>query len=257
MFQNHILQMLALVAMEAPVSFEADSIRDEKVKALRSIRMPETKNIDKNFVRGQYSNGKILRKSVCGYRQEPGVAPESITETYAAAKLNIDNWRWKDVPFYLRAGKRLKTKDTEIAIFFKNIPHSMFYKTGLENIPKNVLIMQIQPQESISLHFQAKNPGAKICMSTLKMDFDYNSIFHTEFKDAYQRLLLDAMLGDQTLFTRYDAVETSWKLINPVLEHWQKNPGTPEFYPAGSESFASADKLIERDGHKWRKIGEK
>jgi glucose-6-phosphate 1-dehydrogenase len=254
MFQNHMLQMLALVAMEPPVSFEADRLRDEKVKLLRSIRPFNPDELDRLIIRGQYGPGSIDDKQVVGYHRELDVDPQSKTETFVAAKLFIDNWRWKGVPFYLRTGKRLPRKDTEIAITFKNVPHSMFISAGLVDAPPNVLVLQIQPREGISLSFQAKRPGSKICMDTLNMSFSYQDIFGVSLPEAYQRLLLDCMLGDQTLFTRYDTVETSWQLLTPVLEAWQNNTAPPYEYPAGSGSFPQADSLIEADGRKWRKI---
>jgi glucose-6-phosphate 1-dehydrogenase len=256
MFQNHILQMLALVAMEPPTSFEADSIRDEKVKLLRSIRPFKPDELDRFIIRGQYTTGTINGKKVAGYKQEAGVNPQSKTETFIAAKLLIDNWRWKDVPFYIRTGKRLTAKDTEIAVTFKKIPYSMFHSVGLDNIPSNVLLLQIQPQEEISLNFQAKRPGSKICIGTLNMSFNYKDTFGIEMPEAYQRLLLDCMAGDQTLFTRQDDVETSWQLLTPVLEVWQNSSLPPYEYAAGSDSFPQADSLIESDGRKWRKLAE-
>ena len=264
MFQNHMLQMLALVAMEPPVSFEADHIRDEKVKLLRSIRPFKKSDLNNIVVRAQYGPGRINGKNVIAYRDEQEVDSQSKTETLVAAKLFIDNWRWKDVPFYLRTGKRLAHKDTEIAITFKNVPHSMFVSAGLGDLPPNVLVLQIQPAEAISLSFQAKRPGSKICMSTLTMNFNYKSVFLVEMPEAYQRLLLDCMAGDQTLFARYDGVEVGWRLLTPLLETWEKEDsipqvpaegGGPYIYPAGSESFAEADKLIESDDRKWRKLG--
>jgi len=254
-FQNHMLQMLALVAMEPPISFQADRIRDEKVKLLHSIRPFDKDRLDDFFVRGQYGSGSINDEKVIGYRAEPGVDPRSKTETFVAAKLFIDNWRWRGVPFYLRTGKRLANKDTEIAITFKKVPHSMFLSVGLDELPANVLVLQIQPEEGISLSFQAKRPGSKICMSTLNMNFSYKSIFLVEMPEAYQRLILDCMLGDQTLFTRFDGVEASWRLLTPVLQAWEKDPSRPYRYAAGSDSFAEADRLIESDGLKWRKLG--
>lgn len=250
-FQNHMLQMLALVAMEPPVLFDADHIRDEKVKLLRSIR--PFKN--EFFVRGQYGPGSINGKDVIGYREEHNIAPNSKTETFVAAKLFIDNLRWKDVPFYLRTGKALAAKDTEIAITFKKVPHSMFDSAGLGDMPPNTLILQIQPEEGISLSFQAKRPGSKLCMSTLNMNFNYKSIFLTDMPEAYQRLLLDCMAGDQTLFTRQDDVEVSWRLLMPILEAWEKDAPAPHQYPAGAESFPASDSLIESDGRKWRRLG--
>jgi len=254
MFQNHMLQMLALVAIEPPTSFEADHIRDEKVKLLRSIRPFKLDELDGFIVRGQYGPGSITDKKVVGYRAEPGISPKSKTETFVAAKLFMDNWRWKGVPFYLRTGKRLARKDTEIAITFKEVPHSMFVSAGLADMPSNALILRIQPEEGISLSFQAKRPGSKICMSTLNMNFDYQSVFGVEMPEAYQRLLLDCMVGDQTLFTRYDGVEIAWQLLTPVLEAWQNDDTAPYEYAAGSDSFAEADSLIESDGRKWRKL---
>lgn len=244
MFQSHILQMLALVAMEPPASFEADRVRDEKVKLLRSIRPFNLDQLDNSIVRGQYGPGAINGQEVAGYRSETGVDPQSKTETFVAAKLFIDNWRWSGVPFYLRTGKCLAKKDTEIAIFFKNVPHSIFDSAGLGDIPPNVIVLQIQPEEGMSLSFQAKRPGSKICMSTLNMDFKYKSVFQADMPEAYQRLLLDCMVGDQTLFTRYDDVEVSWRLLTPVLEAWQKDDSAPYIYAAGSDSFPQADALI-------------
>ncbi len=258
MFQNHMLQMLALAAMEPPASFEADSIRDEKVKLLRSIRPFKLEPWSTSIVRGQYGPGVINGKEVAGYRSEPSVEPGSKTETFVAAKLFIDNWRWKDVPFYLRTGKRLVRKDTEVAIIFKKVPHSMFVSSGLAEAPRsgppNVLVLQIQPEEGISLSFQAKRPGSKICMSTLNMDFNYRTVFGVDMPGAYQRLLLDCMVGDQTLFTRADDVKVTWQFLTPILQAWEGDDPAPYEYPAGSESFPAADRLIESDGRKWRKF---
>jgi glucose-6-phosphate 1-dehydrogenase len=253
-FQNHMLQMLALVAMEPPISFEADHIRDEKVKFLRSIRRFNVDQLDNFIVRGQYGAGSINGEQVIGYREEPGVNPESRTETFVAAKVFIDNWRWKGVPFYLRTGKRLAGKNTEIAITFKQVPHSMFISAGLDEIPSNILVLQIQPEEGISLCFQAKRPGSKICMDTLNMNFNYRSVFGIDMPEAYERLLLDCMIGDQTLFTRQDGVEAAWQLLTPVLEAWQNDDAAPYEYPSGSSSFPQADSLIESDGRRWREL---
>jgi glucose-6-phosphate 1-dehydrogenase len=254
MFQNHMLQMVTLVAMEPPISFEADRIRDEKVRLLRSIRPFDINKPDEFWVRGQYGASSIDGKEVKGYLEEEGVSPDSKTETFVAAKLFIDNWRWQGVPFYLRTGKRLAAKDTEIAITFKKLPYSMFSSIGLSELPSNVLVLKIQPEEGISLSFQAKKPGSKICMSTLNMNFSYKSVFLVDLPEAYQRLLLDCMVGDQTLFTRQDDVEISWQLLTPLLHAWQQNESVPYIYPAGSESFPEADALIEKDGRQWRKL---
>ena len=254
MFQNHMLQMLTLAAMEPPASFEANSIRDEKVKLLRSIRPFKLDELDRTIVRGQYADSTVNGEKVPGYLNEPGILSNSKTETFVAAKLFIDNWRWKDVPFYLRSGKRLAAKDTEIAITFKSVPHSMFSSIGLDEMPPNVLILRIQPREGIVLNFQAKRPGSKTCISTLTMNFNYEELFGTEAPEAYERLILDCMLGDQTLFTRQDAIEQSWRLLIPVMELWEKDGSDLHIYPAGAESFPAADKLIESDGRKWHKL---
>ena len=205
-------------------------------------------------MRGQYSPGSINGRNVAGYREEPNVDPGSRTETSVAAKFFIDNLRWKDVPFYLRTGKRLAKKATEIAITFKKVPHSMFVSAGLGDMPANILMFQIQPEEGIYLSFQTKQPGSKICMSTLNMNFKYCDVFGVDMPEAYQRLLLDCMVGDQTLFTRQDSVEVSWRLLTPILQNWKSDAPIPHQYPAGSESFPQADMLIESDGRKWRKI---
>jgi glucose-6-phosphate 1-dehydrogenase len=234
MFQNHLLQMLAMVAMEPPTSFEADRVRDEKIKLLRSIRRIESSEVNRSFVRGQYGPGVIDGHSVKGYRQEEGVAADSSTETFASGILFVDNWRWKGVPFYLRTGKRLPQKLTEIAITFKQVPHSMFPQEELDLMHANVLRFQIQPEEGMYLSLQAKRPGSKICMANLEMALDYQQVFGVQMPEAYQRLLLDCMLGDSTLFTRHDSVIASWELLMPVLEAWQSTKEGVHFYPAGS-----------------------
>jgi len=263
-FQNHMLQMLALMAMEPPISFNADHVRDEKVKLLRSIRpfdaLWEAQSTIRNppsvIIRGQYGPGDVNGQRVPGYRSEKGGDPNSRTETFVAARLFIDNWRWEDVPFYLRTGKRMARKDTEIVVTFKEIPHSLFGSVGLHQMPPNILVFHIQPEEGISLRFQAKRPGSKICIGTLDMNFSYKNVFHVEMPEAYQRLLLDCMSGDQTLFTRLDAVEVAWELLMPVLETWEKSSEAPMEYPAGSESFPQADALLEADGRTWHGLLE-
>jgi len=264
-FQNHMLQMLALVAMEPPNSFDADHVRDEKAKLLRAVRPfacgsqeagTANPSASCRMIRGQYGPGFIEGRPVPGYREEESVDPDSRTETFVAARLLIDNWRWKDVPFYLRTGKRLARKNTEIVVTFKEIPHSLFGSVGQDQMPPNVLVFQIQPEEGISLRFQAKRPGSKICIGTLEMMFRYKDLFGVEMPEAYQRLLLDCMAGDQTLFTRFDGIEVTWQLLMPVLEAWQRSPERPVEYRAGSESFAQADALLEADGRQWHKLGE-
>jgi glucose-6-phosphate 1-dehydrogenase len=257
MFQNHMLQMMALVAMEPPISFHADHIRDEKAKLLRSIRPFSLDSWNSCFVRGQYSPGMVNDREVPGYRSEHGVAPDSKTETFVAARLFVDNWRWKDVPFYLRTGKRLARKNTEIAVAFKQVPHSLFSSVGLDEMPPNVLVLKIQPEEGISMRFQAKRPGSKICMGTLNMNFSYEDVFGVEMPESYQRLLLDCMVGDQTLFARFDGVQVAWELLNPVLETWQNEQAPLAEYPAGSDSFPEADAPLAADGRQWRKLSAK
>jgi len=257
MFQNHMLQMVTLVAMEPPISFEADHIRDEKVRLLRSIRPFDVNKSNEFWVRGQYGSGIINGKKVKAYLEEEEVSPDSKTETFVAARLLIDNWRWQGVPFYLRTGKRLAIKDTEIAITFKKVPFSLFSSIGIKELPSNVLVLKIQPEEGISLSFQAKRPGSKICISTLNMNFSYKSVFLIDLPEAYERLLLDCMLSDQTLFTRQDDIEISWRLLTPLLEISERQESPLYIYPAGSESFPEADALIESDGRQWRRLPAK
>jgi glucose-6-phosphate 1-dehydrogenase len=257
MFQNHMLQMMSLVAMEPPISFHADHIRDEKAKLLRSIRALQSDSWNSCFMRGQYGPGTINGREVPGYRAERGVAPDSTTETFVAARLFVDNWRWKDVPFYLRTGKRLARKNTEIAVTFRQVPHSLFSSVGLDEMPPNVLVLKIQPEEGISMRFQAKRPGSKICMGTLNMNFSYKDVFGVEMPESYQRLLLDCMVGDQTLFARFDSVDIAWELLHPVLEAWQSGQAPLAKYPAGSDTFPEADAVVAADGRQWRSLSAK
>ena len=244
MFQNHMLQMLAMIAMEPPITFEADSVRDEKLKLLRSLRPLTEEAVSQYFVRGQYA----------GYTAEPGVDPNSRTETYVGAKLHIDNWRWRNVHFYLRTGKRLPAKTTEIAVTFRKVPHSLFESAGLDDITPNVLVMKIQPEEGMSLSFQAKRPGSKLCMGTLNMDFSYEDVFGIKMPESYQRLLLDCMLSDQTLFMRFDTLETTWKYLDPVQKAWEKDPSPLPQYEIASQRFEQADELMQQDKRAWRTI---
>ncbi len=244
MFQNHMLQLLSLTAMEVPSSFDADAVRDEKVKLLRAVRHFDLQMLDQQIVRGQYEN----------YGSEKDVSPGSCTETYAAAKILIDNWRWRNVPFFLRSGKALAAKKSEIAVTFKNIPHSIFPNVSPEALAANELVLHIYPSEGITLALQAKKPGPKLCIGRMKLDFDYSSLGKSAGDDAYERLLLDALLGDPTLFIRSDFIEEAWKLFTPVLEHWQKSGTAPEIYPIGSNGPAGADKLIAPAS--WRSLSE-
>jgi glucose-6-phosphate 1-dehydrogenase len=254
MIQNHVTNLLALVAMEPPVSPTADNIRDEKFKVLSALRPMDRNRIMQDSARGQYDAGSIAGKPVPAYRDEPSVNPQSNTETYAAVKLYIDNWRWADVPFYLRSGKRLQRKNSEIAIRFKGIPHRLFGESG-DSIDNNVLVMKIQPEEGVSLRFSAKVPGPKMHIRSVSMDFNYGTGFGVVSAPAYERLIGDAMRGDATLFTRWDAVQQAWEQVMPILERWQGtyDESFPN-YSAGSQGPASADRLLAADGREWRKI---
>jgi glucose-6-phosphate 1-dehydrogenase len=248
--QNHMMQLLSLVAMEPPVSLDANAIRDEKVKVLEAIRPLQESDV----VRGQYGPGMINGEEVVGYRQEKDVNPESFVESYLALKIHIDNWRWSGVPFYLRAGKRLPKRTTEIAVTFKDPPRVLFQNSHRQN-PPNVLVIRIQPDEGSSLKINCKVPGPANNMQPVKMDFRYGAYFGTTPPDAYERLICDCMLGDSTLFAREDEVLYSWKLLTPLLDDWAKNrPKDFPNYPAGSWGPPAADKLIEADGRKWRLI---
>jgi glucose-6-phosphate 1-dehydrogenase len=252
MFQNHILQMLALVAMEPPASFTADALHAEKLKVLQAIRPFTPERIRSDIVRGQYVAGNGLP----GYQEEAAGNPGSQTETYVAAKFFIDNWRWRGVPFYLRAGKRLSTRASEIALVFNRVPHSIFSTTP-DALPANVLTLRVQPQEGVSLMLQAKRPGPKLNMGDMRLNFDYAELDSTRAPDAYARLLLDAMLHDHTLFVRNDTIDASWRLFTPVLEQWRDAPGDYPLhaYAAGSEGPAAAHALLARDGRAWRPLG--
>ena len=256
MFVNHMLSMLSLVTMEPPASFDTERIRDEKNKVLRSIRPYNLEPTSGDVVRGQYTAGKIKDKDTLAYRDEKNVDKNSNTETFVAARLFIDNWRWRDVPFYLRTGKRLAKRVTEIAITFKKVPHLMFESMGIGELPANVLILKIQPMEGMKLFFEAKSPGTKLCMGTLQMDFNYAEVFGGENPDAYQRLLLDCLDGDQTLFMRIDDVKVAWGLVDKLLKDWKAGNSPPYIYTAGSDSFNQADNLIQKDGRCWRIIAE-
>jgi glucose-6-phosphate 1-dehydrogenase len=248
-FQNHLLQLLALTAMEPPIDFTADAVRNEKVKVLRALHTPGPKSV----VRGQYGAGFVEGIEVEPYRGEPGVASDSRTETYVAAKLYVDNWRWADTPFYVRAGKRLARRETTIAIQFKRAPHPPFEEVAVDGLRPNVLLIHVQPDEGVSLGIGAKVPGAGMSIRTVHMDFLYGGAFRTGLPEAYERLVLDAMLGDATLFTREDEVEEQWKLVDAITGAWGRDrPGFPN-YEAGGWGPASADELLHRDGRSWRR----
>ena len=253
MFQNHLLQLLTLMGMEPPVTFNADAVRDEKVKVLRAIR-PITPTVMHDYaVRGQYGPGVIDGKPVPGYRQEPDVAPDSATPTYCAIRFMIDNWRWQDVPFYLRSGKRMPRRATEIAIQFRKPPHVMFPLPEGQTIEPNTLAVRVQPKEGIALRFEVKVPGVEVKMASMDMDFGYAEAFGELEHDSYETLLLDCMLGEATLFTRSDEVEAAWGVVDPIIDFWaNKRPDHFPNYPAGSWGPTVADEFIAREGAKWR-----
>jgi len=250
--QNHMMQLLSLVAMEPPVSLAANAIRDEKVKVLQAIT-PVTNNFDNSFVRGQYGAGFINGEPVCGYQDEPHVNKESHVETFGALRLFIDNWRWAGVPFYLRSGKRLAKRTTEIAITFKEPPHVLFQQNGISS-GSNVLVLRIQPNEGISLRINSKVPGHVMQIQPVKMDFMYGSYFGLAPPEAYERLICDCILGDTTLFAREDEVFNSWRLLTPVLNYWKETKTNFPNYKAGTWGPEEADKLLIQDNHKWRLI---
>jgi glucose-6-phosphate 1-dehydrogenase len=247
-FQNHLLQLLALTAMEPPIDFTADSVHNEKVKVLKALHTPGPKSV----VRGQYGRGFVEGEEVPAYREEQGVAPSSPTETYVAAKLYVDNWRWADTPIYVRMGKRLARRETTIAIQFKRAPHPPFAETAAEELRPNVLLVHVQPNEGVSLEIAAKVPGQGMRIRTVHMDFLYGGAFRTGMPEAYERLILDAMLGDTTLFTRADEIEEQWLLVDAIVAAWQRDrPAFPN-YAAGTWGPPSANDLIQRDGRSWR-----
>jgi glucose-6-phosphate 1-dehydrogenase len=251
--QNHMLQLLCNVAMEPPVHFEADEIRDEKVKVLRSVIKPTPESVDQIAVRAQYSRGTIGGEDVRGYLEEDGVPPSSNTETYAAIRLEIDNWRWAGVPFYLRTGKSLARKVTEIAITLKPVPHLAFAQDGSVGVRPNQLILTMQPNEGVSLSLGAKIPGTRMRIRPVNMEFLYGTSFMSQSPEAYERLILDAMRGDATLFTRNDEVEAQWEICDPIVAQWEATPGPLPQYEAGTQGPVEADRLLE-DGASWRAI---
>ena len=256
MVANHMLQLLALTAMEPPSAFDATSVRDEKVKVLRAIHPWQHREEGRDFtIRGQYGRGWVGGQPMPGYRDEPGVDPGSLTDTYVAMKLYLDNWRWAGVPFYLRTGKALPKRVTEIAVTFKRAPFSMFRQTQTTALEPNVLAMRIQPDEGIVLKFGAKVPGPDIAIRSVNMDFLYGASFDVAVADAYERLILDCMLGESTLFTREDEVQAQWGLIDNIIDSW-KQQAPPKFpnYAAGTWGPEQANRFIERDGRSWRKL---
>jgi glucose-6-phosphate 1-dehydrogenase len=246
--QNHAMQLVALTAMEPPATFDADSIRDEKEKALKSIRCVGS-------ARGQYTAGDVDGSHVPGYLEEPDVPPTSTTETYAALKLEVNNWRWAGTPFYVRAGERMPRRSTEITIAFRPVPHMPFSDPKVaQSIRPNLLTLSIQPNEGASLRIEAKAPGAETQLRPVRMDFLYGETFTRETPEAYERLILDALRGDATLFTRADEVEQAWRIVDPVIAAWKQNEVPLEPYVAGTPGPDSAEALIRADGRKWRRL---
>jgi glucose-6-phosphate 1-dehydrogenase len=255
MVQSHMLQLLSLTAMDPPVALDADAVRDEKVKVLRAIEKYGPRDVDRNVVRGQYGPGWVGGREVRGYRQEEGVAGDSATETFVAMKLYVDSWRWAGVPFFLRHGKRLPKRETEIAVTFKRAPLALFQDVDSDAMGPNVLAMRIQPDEGMSLRMMAKVPGQGIQIQPVHMDFLYGAAFSQQSPEAYERLLLDIMLGDSTLFTRRDEVEAQWSIVTPILCAWESEP-PPQFpnYEAGSWGPRAAIDLVNRDNCYWRQV---
>jgi glucose-6-phosphate 1-dehydrogenase len=255
MVPNHVMQLISLTAMEPPVSFEADAVRDEQAKVLAAIQRLSSEDVLHNSVRGQYGAGTVCNERVIPYRGEPGVLPESRTETFVALRLNIDNWRWAGVPFYLRTGKRMAKRHTEITIQFKRAPFILFRKTPVHQLTANQLVIQIQPEEGMAMSFGAKIPGPVLKLGSVEMSFEYSKYFGADPYNGYEVLLYDCMIGDATLFQRSDMVEAGWSIVDPVLDVWNALP--PRNFPnyvAGSWGPKDSDELMARDGRHWRKI---
>jgi glucose-6-phosphate 1-dehydrogenase len=257
MVPNHLLQLLSLTTMEPPISFNSDAVHDEQSKILHAIQAMSGEDVLHNAVRGQYGAGELGGERVPGYRAESGVPADSRTETFVALKLWIDNWRWAGVPFYLRTGKRLASRHTEVAIQFRRAPLVLFRDTPVSNLKPNELVIHIAPNEGISMRFGAKIPGAQMKIGSVQMDFNYTDYFGTNPNTGYEILLYDGIMGDQTLFQRADMVEAGWAVVDPILDVWKALPprNFPN-YPAGSFGPPEADELISRDGCAWRKCDE-
>jgi glucose-6-phosphate 1-dehydrogenase len=252
MIQNHLLQVMCLVAMEPPVTFDPQAVRDEKSKVMQAVRPIDPERVEASALRAQYGPGFVGNRQVPGYVQEKGVKPDSTTETYAALRLQIDNWRWAGVPFYLQTGKRMAKRESEIVIRFHRTPH-MIFRRGEISVNPNLLVIRIQPDEGISLIVGAKEPGPDLKISPVTLEFKYQEVFGGEPPEAYERLLLDAIHGDPTLYSRGDWIEQAWRLTQPVLDHWARTPGPLPTYEAGAWGPAEADAFIARDGGKWRR----
>jgi glucose-6-phosphate 1-dehydrogenase len=257
MVANHLLQLLALTAMEPPVAFDADSVREEKVQVFRSIRPMKPEDVARRTVRGQYGAGRVEGQDAPAYRAEPGVAQDSKTETYVAVEFCIENWRWAGVPFYIRTGKRLTRRVSEIAVHLKRTPQTLFARTADDQIEPNCIVLRIQPDEGMTVTLATKLPGMEMRTGTVHMVFNYESGFGVRTAAAYETLLLDALQGEATLFTRRDETEAEWRLITPIEDAWAQQPA-PQFpnYAAGSDGPAAADEMLARAGHRWRTLGE-
>jgi glucose-6-phosphate 1-dehydrogenase len=252
--QNHMMELLANVCMEPPTSFDAEKVRDEKVKVIEAIRPPTPEEVPKMAVRAQYARGRSAGEEVPGYLEEEGVPPDSKTEAYAALRLEVSNWRWAGVPFYLRTGKRLARKVTEIAVQLKPVPHLAFQAHGSLGVQPNQLVLTVQPDEGVLLSLGAKIPGARMRIRPVNMEFHYGTAFLSQSPEAYERLIMDAMRGDPVLFTRNDEVDALWRIVDPILQAWKQDKGEVAQYPAGSDGPELADELTERDGRKWRPL---
>jgi glucose-6-phosphate 1-dehydrogenase len=255
MVPNHLFQLLAMTAMEPPISFEASAVRAKKAEVVSAIRPMSEDDVLRDTVRGQYGAGRIAGEPVRAYRDEKDVAPDSATETFVACKLLIDNWRWAGVPFYLRTGKRLAARSTEIAINFHQAPHSIFRGTDVARLHPNWMILRIQPEERIALEFAVKRPGLSVTLDTVSMDFCYAAHFELAPRTGYETLLFDCMIGDGTLFQRADNIEAGWQAVQPILDAWARHPPL-DFpnYAAGTSGPEAADELLARDGRAWRPL---
>ncbi len=256
MVPNHMFQLLAMTTMEPPNSFDADAVRSEKAKVIEAIHPMNAADVEQNVVRGQYIAGQMSEEGrVAAYTDEPDVAPDSTVETFVAVKLMIDNWRWAGVPFYLRTGKRMAARKTEIAIQFKQAPFAMFRDTTVDKMTANVMVLHLQPHEGISLHFSAKQPGQNVVLKPVRMDFRYEDYFELKPSTGYETLIYDVLIGDPTLFNRADNIEAGWMAVQPILDLVAKGGDKVHTYAAGTDGPAAADALLSLDGHEWRKLG--
>jgi glucose-6-phosphate 1-dehydrogenase len=255
MVPNHVFQLVSLIGMEPPNSFGADAVRTEKAKVLQAVAPLDADGVRHNAVRGQYAAGTVNGKPVEAYRDAEGVAPGSTVETFVAMRLDIENWRWAGVPFYLRTGKSMARRTTEISIQFKTVPFALFRDTSLDTLAPNILSFQLQPDEGVSLEFDAKKPGPEIEVGRVKMDFKYKDYFQTSPATGYETLIYDCMIGDAMLFQRADSVEAGWAVVQPIIDYWRDDKSAPlEFYPAGSDGPEGSHNLLWRSGRRWKPL---